>query len=232
MAFFLPPQMEKALARRVFEWHVDFFDGRRIQGWVGCRKAPRTACLITFRGPQGPLGTTFTTISRPDVTALGYEPAGFRFVLDRETEGPVAVSATNPVAATSWITLERGLSPTGCGVVESVSVSRIRGWAAPPRRWAGASAKIALWRGDAEIASTNLSILRGDIAEAFDLDDSLLGFDLRLPLEATIFSPDAFTLKAHYGDQTFVIRDRLSFAEKEAGFQRALSFDLSSQRWV
>lgn len=232
MALFVPSQMQKALARRLFEWHVDFFDGRRIEGWIGCRKARRTASLVTFHSHAGSLGTTFTTIARTDVAALGYIPAGFRFVFDEEVEGPIDILATNPAATTTWTTLERNFGPMGCGVVESMSATRIRGWAALPRRRTKENVKVALWRGSVEVARTDLSIVRNDIATAFDLTDPMLGFDLGLPLEATLFSRDLFVLKVHYGDETFVIKERLSFVESEATFQRTLAFDLSTQRWT
>lgn len=229
MILFLPNRL---LTRRLFRWHIDYFDSRRIQGWVGCRKEPRSACLVSCRDRQGVLGTIFTTIPRPDVAVLGYEMAGFRLVFDREIVGSIDVTASSPAASINWKALERRLLPTGCGVVENISLSRITGWAVPPQRRPGESVTVALRRGNMEVASTELFIQRHEIAAAYELDDSLLGFDLRLPLEITIGSHDLFTLEARYGERSFVIKDGLSFTGREPGFERSLAFDQSSQRWV
>jgi hypothetical protein len=218
----------KWFARRRFEWCVDYFDGRRIQGWVGSKIAPKSSCLLAFRSGNKVIATTLANIPRRDVALLGYGAAGFNFMFETYVEGPVALAAISPEPRSSWWVLEPELEPgLGCGAIEFLSLTGIRGWAL-----AGAGAEVALWEGDRKIAATQANLKRQDVAEGYGFDNPYVGFDLRLPVEATAFSNGRFTLKAHSGAKASIIRKDILFTDIDPGFERQLTLDPRSSSWA
>lgn len=228
--------LTKATAHRSFEWHVDYYDGRKVMGWVGCRKAPRTPCLIAFHQGDELLVSAIADQPRPDVAALGYEPAGFSCNFDHYVDGAVTMHASNAAALLRWRSLHSQMVPgLGCGFVESLSVSRIRGWcAAMPKFDTQTPPEIALWQGHRKIAKTMATHPRTDVAAKIGVDDPCAGFDLALPLDAIVYNKgkDSFTLRAHYGERSFVIKDNINFAGASPGFERSLTYYPDSHEWV
>ncbi|HMK88020.1 MAG TPA: hypothetical protein VK446_00085 [Methylocystis sp.] len=221
------------IARRSFEWCVDYYDGRRIKGWVGCRTARRSSCMLAFWRGGEVVATTIADIRRRDIDLLDYGPAGFCCAFGQYVSGPIALAAISPVARSTWQILEPHLEPgIGCGSIESISAGRIRGWAAAPGRDSNTPLEVALWRGDVKVATTQVKLKRLDIAEGYGLENPNVGFDLPLPIEATAFSKERFALKSHYGDHSSVIRANICFMEDDPGFETHLSFDPRSGSWI
>jgi hypothetical protein len=221
----------RSILGRKFDWHIDFFNGRVVLGWVGCKAAPNVPSIVAFRNESDLLGVQIADLPRPDVSALGFGLTGFSCDFEQHIEGPIVFAVTNPYVQRSWTTLNSRLrAPVGFGAIDVIRLDRIAGWAIACN--AGSDVEVSLWQGSRRVCATLAEIERTDVAVAFHLERTRIGFDLPVELGTSAFSEGCFTLKGAVEGRSFTIKDGLTFIESEPIFERTLRFDPSSSIWT
>lgn len=227
----LESTLNDASLRSTFKWHVDFFDGRRVRGWVGCKADPNVPTHIVFWRGRDVLATTIANAPRADVSALGFGPTGFSCTFPERVTDPVVFAATIP-SVQGWVILESKLvAGVGLGHIDILRLDCIKGWVIPFGAESKEDIEVGLWQGPDRIAAAPARNERPDVASAYQLDNPFVGFDLRVPFSRTAFNSGLFTLRALIGNRTLDIRKDLKFLDCKPAFERSIEFDVTSLSW-
>ena len=225
-------KLRRAISRRIFQWHVDQYDGLRLRGWVGCKAAPLVPTLVALRSKDKVIASLVADQPRPDVSALGFGPTGFSYNFSSYGEEPISIMVNNPAAGGRWLTIESGLvPPAGFGSIESLQLDSIVGWAVAYMARPDEEVEVFLLKNDEKVASGRLDLDRPDIMETYHLSRSRLGFHLRLPLSATAFCFERCKLMASTSASSFLIENPITFEGCDPAFERVMTFDPATSTW-